>query len=200
MTALAFDYHEAAETLARRGARVDNVLAAAALGRVDLVREFVVDKKTLRPGVPLVAPGWWGVPNDAQTHVALAFVWSCKFGRTAVAECLLDLGMDPGVGDIDHMTGLHWAAGHRYLDLVERLLARGAPLEVRNTWGGTVLDSTVWFSGNQPIGYPPASPERDYPAVVETLIRAGADVNQVTPFPTGIASIDDVLRRHGRRS
>ena len=200
MTALAFDYHEAAETLARRGARVDNVLAAAALGRVDLVREFVVDKKTLRPGVPFVAPGWWGVPNDAQTHIALAFVWSCKFGRTAAAEYLLDLGMDPGVGDIDHMTGLHWAAGHRYLDLVERLLARGAPLDVRNTWGGTVLDSTVWFSGNPPIGYPPASPDRDYPAVVETLIRAGADVKEVTPFPTGNASIDDVLRRHGRRS
>ncbi len=64
MTALDFGYGDAAETLARRGARVNNVVTAAALGRLDLVRRFVVDKNTVAPGVPLVAPRWRNLPDD----------------------------------------------------------------------------------------------------------------------------------------
>jgi hypothetical protein len=56
MTALDFGYIDSAETLAKRGARVDNVVGAAALGRLDLVKRFVGDSATLAPGVPFVAP------------------------------------------------------------------------------------------------------------------------------------------------
>ena len=191
MTALAFGYRDAAEALARRGARLDNIVAAAALGRTGLVGTFVVDGRTLNHGVTFVAPRWWGLPNDAKAHIELAFVWACKFGRTAVAEVLLEKGVDPAAKDTDSMTALHWAAASGSMDVVKRLLERGAPLEVENTWGGTVLDSTVYFALHQPVA------GVNYPAVIETLIGAGANVAAVGPLPTGNKSIDDLLRRYG---
>ena len=191
MTALAFGYRDAAETLARRGARIDGVLAASALGRLDLVRQFVVDKHTLRAGVPLVKPAWMSVPPGPKAHIDLAFIWACKFARTAVAEFFLDLGVDVAVSD--DMTPLHWAAATGCLDLMAALIERGAPLEKKNVWGGTVLDSTVYFAVHQLIG------GVDYPRVLEALIAAGANVSAVTPFPTGHPVIDELLRRHGAR-
>jgi ankyrin repeat protein len=190
MTALAFGYAEAAETLARRGARVDNVLAAAALGRVDLVRRLVADGGAVGPS--LVGLYWLRLSGDANSHVERAFVWACAFGRTEVVELLLDHGVDPAVTDADAMTGLHWAAGRGHVDVVRLLTARGAPLEARNTWGGTVLDSTVYFALNDPAGW-----ERRA-AVLELLIAAGADV-RAAAYPTGNAPVDELLERHGAR-
>ena len=46
MTAFRFHYPAAAEALARRGARVDNVITAAALGRVDLVEQYGRRRRT----------------------------------------------------------------------------------------------------------------------------------------------------------
>jgi hypothetical protein len=34
-------------------------------------------------------------------------------------------------------------------------------------------------------------------AILDMLIAAGADVEEVTPFPSGVAEVDDLLRRHG---
>jgi hypothetical protein len=38
----------------------------------------------------------------------------------------------------------------------------------------------------------------NYPAVIETLIAAGADVRAVT-YPTRNKHVDEVLQRHGAR-
>ncbi|MEO5580496.1 MAG: ankyrin repeat domain-containing protein, partial [Gemmatimonadaceae bacterium] len=188
MTALAFGYGDAADTLAMLGARVDNIIAAAALGRVDLVSSFVIDARTLSPGVPLVAPRWLRLPNNPQAHIELAFVWACKLGRIAVAHLLLDRGVNPAATDADRMTGLHWAAAGGEMELMQLLLDHGAPLEVENVWGGTVLNSTLYFAFQQP------TPGVDYPAVIRTLIAAGADLSVVDPSPMGNDLIDDALR------
>jgi ankyrin repeat protein len=189
MTALAFAYREAADVLARRGARVDNVITAAGVGRVDLVRRLVVDAVTLDPDVPLAPswPHWLAMPGDAKARIELAFVWACKLARVPVAELLLDRGVDPAASDGDQMTALHWAAANGAMELIRRLVERGAPLEVENTWGGTVLDSTVHFAVHQPIK------GVDYPRVIAMLIAAGADAGAVT-VPTGNARIDELLR------
>jgi len=110
MTALAFGYPEAAETLVSRGARVDNILAAAALGRVDLVERFLAEGGGV--GRSLLSIDWLGLTDDPHEHVERAFVWACTFGKVAIVGLLLDRGIDPGVTDGDRMTGLHWAAGH----------------------------------------------------------------------------------------
>ncbi len=190
MTALAFDYIEAARALERRGARIDSVVAAAALGRLEVIRGLIVDHQTLKPGVPLVAP-WWqrSIARNAKAHLELALAWACKFGQAGVANFLLDLGVDPVSRDSDDMTALHWAAASGLGNVVSRLIASGAPLELENTWGGTVLNSTLHFAL-----YMPRSGV-DYPALVQALIEAGADVTVVDPEPSGNAAIDAVLAR-----
>jgi ankyrin repeat protein len=196
MTAISFGYPSAATALAQRGARVDNVIAAAALGRLDLVRRFVRDRATLAPGVRLMASPWSTPMDDPGAHIDQAFLAACRFGHADVIAFLLEIGVDIGVSD--DMTGLHSAAGHRYIEAVRLLLARGAPLEVRNKWGGTVLDSTVWFAMNPPIDHPHRAVDPGYIPILEALIAAGANVAEVTPFPTGNEHIDALLRRHGR--
>jgi ankyrin repeat protein len=189
MTALDFGYGDAAETLARRGARVDNIVTAAALGRLDLVRRFVVDKNTVAPGVPLIAPRWRNLPADPTLHIELALAWACKFARPDVAEFLLDAGVNPASKDGYDMTAIHWAAPNGMTRVVRRLLALGAPLEALNGWDGTVLGSTIHFAIHMPVK------GVDYPAMLEMLIAAGANVNGA--YPTGNERIDALLRRHG---
>ena len=191
MTALAFGYREAAETLMRRGAKISNVSIATALGRLDLVREMVVDRDTLARMEPLSVPYWVHIPPDAPGQIALSLVVACRFSRPDVARYLLDIGVDAGAADHQRMTALHWASATGMMDIMRELLRQGAPLEVTNEWGGTVLDSTLYFALNHPY------PGVDYPAVLETLLDAGADVRALDPRPTGSPAIDEVLRRYG---
>jgi len=109
---LAFGYRAAADTLARRGARIDHVVVAAAVGRLDLVKAWVVDANTLvKEHGPYRGPYWVHIPDDTKGQIELALVWACKFGRSDVARALLDLGVDPAAKDNDKMSALHWAAG-----------------------------------------------------------------------------------------
>ena len=132
MTALAFGYVEAAETLAGRGARIDNVIVAAALGRLDLVKSFVAGGVGVSPA--LVNIDWLALSSDPRSHLDRAMVWACAYGRTEVVQFLLAHGIGPAAADPADMTGLHWAAANGHLDVVNLLTQRGAPLEARNTW------------------------------------------------------------------
>ena len=66
---------------APRRARRRPSSTAAALGRLDQVRDMVVDAKTLKPGVPLVSTLWTKLPPDPRVHIELALAWACKFAR-----------------------------------------------------------------------------------------------------------------------
>ncbi len=180
MTALDFNYLDAAETLARRGARVDNVVTAAALGRLDLVQRFVIGRNQIAPGVPLLAPPWLRrpLPPEPKAHIEYTFVWACKFARADVAGWLLTMDPDPAATDGYEMTALHWAGANGMTATIGELLRRHAPLEAENTWGGTVLNSTLHFAVYQPVA------GVNYAAVIDTLLSAGADVT-VVDYPTG---------------
>ena len=116
MTALAFGYLEAAETLVRRGARVDNVATAAGLGRVD-------DTERLLPG-----------SDAADRHRAMAL--ASQSGHTAVVKLLLDAGEDPSRYNPDgthaHSTPLHQAALNGHGEMVRLLVDRGARLDLKD--------------------------------------------------------------------
>ena len=88
MTAFRFHYPLAAEALVRRGARVDNVVTAAALGMADLVSAFIQDDGTLRPDVPLANVRWPRLPRDPSVHLAYALTWAATWaGATWSRSC-----------------------------------------------------------------------------------------------------------------
>lgn len=123
-TALAFGYRQTAETLVNRGARVDNIAAAAGLGRL-------TDASRL-----LAAAG----PESRHRALALA----AQHGHVEIVRLLLDAGEDPSrynpEGNHGHSTPLHQAviAGHEAV--VRLLVERGARLDVKDTiYHGTPL-------------------------------------------------------------
>ncbi len=124
MTALAFGYLSVAEALARRGARIDNVAAAAGLGRLADAAQLLATADT------------------ESRHRALAL--ASQHGHSEIVRLLLDAGEDPSRynpdGNHSHSTPLHQAvlAGH---DAVVRLLVeRGARLDIKDTvYQGTPL-------------------------------------------------------------
>src|SRR6266851_5313441 len=81
MTALAFGYLNTAEALVRRGARVDNIAAAAALGRLDEARQLLA-----------------AADGDSR-HRALAL--AALHGHVELVRLLLDAGEDPNRNNPD---------------------------------------------------------------------------------------------------
>jgi ankyrin repeat protein len=138
MTALAFGYQSAAQALARRGARVDTIAAAAGLGRLADTREFLA------------------TADSESRHRALAL--AAQHGHAGVVRLLLDAGEDPSRynpdGNHSHSTPLHQAviAGH---DAVVRLLVeRGARLDIKDTiHQGTPLGWALYGGHTQIAAY-----------------------------------------------
>jgi hypothetical protein len=124
MTALAFGYLSAAEVLVRRGAPVDNIAAAAGLGRLADAAQTLA------------------TADPESRHRALAL--AAQHGHVDIVRLLLDAGEDSSRynpdGNHSHSTPLHQAvlAGH---DAVVRLLVeRGARLDIKDTiYQGTPL-------------------------------------------------------------
>ena len=71
---------------------------------------------------------------------------------------------------------------------MQLLIARGAPLELKNEYGGTVLGQTLWSAahGGDPETYLP---------IIEALLAAGAKLNDRHP-PVN-PRMDELLARHG---
>jgi ankyrin repeat protein len=117
MTALSFGFLDTARLLARRGARVDDLVAAAGLGRRD-------DAARLLPGA-----------DGACRHAALAL--AAQHGHAEVVALLLEAGEEPDrynpEGHHAHATPLHHAALAGHLDVVRLLVERGARLDLRDT-------------------------------------------------------------------
>lgn len=187
MTAFRFHYPLAADALVRCGAAVDNIITAAALGRMDLVEEYLDDQGHLRPGVRLAEGPWPRLTKDPKIHLSYALTWAATWGRTEVVERMLRKGVDPRAQD-DDAGAIHFAAAYGHLPIVRLLVRHGASLEQLNSYGGTVLSGTLWFAFNDPV------PGVDYAAVVGELLELGARPDHYPEMP---GHVDVVLA--GRR-
>jgi len=167
--ALANSCPEAAHALVERGARIDDLVAAAGVGRVDVVARLVETSSK----------------DDREN----ALIMAARYGQYDVVRLLLDRGVD--VAASDGMTALHHAAGLADLRMIRLLIERGGPLEKENAWGGTVLSSTLWFADNASAG---EFEHRDYASTLDTLIAAGA---RTDVYPDMGRHIDAVYRRAG---
>lgn len=181
--ALANGRPEAAEFLAHNGARID-LEGAAGLGRLDLVKTFFNQDGSLKS-------------NAAKAQLESGFMWACEYGRVNVVEFLLNSGFAVDT-QASGMTGLHWAVIGGHLDTIKFLLRCGAPLEVKNHYGGTVLGQATWaVTHSDPVcRWPKFDP--DWAQIIQLLIDSGARIEEAD-FPTGNGSVDAVLRRHGAR-
>ena len=114
-------------------------------------------------------------------------------------DVLLDLGVDVRAlyvegdgyyGVAKNSMALHAAAWRAQHETVQLLIARGAPVDVRDGRGRTALALAVRACVDSYWSY------RRSPKSVRALLEAGAAVNDVT-FPSGYAEVDDLLRSHG---
>jgi len=130
-TALAFGMIDAAEALAKRGARIE-LPAAAGLCRMDEVARLL----------PFA---------DAEArHRALSL--AAQHGQTQAVRLLLDAGEDPDrynpEGNHPHCTPLHQAVLGGHEAVVRLLVERGARLDIRDTiWHGTPLGWAIHGGG-----------------------------------------------------
>jgi hypothetical protein len=95
-TAITFGYTEAAEALVRSGARVDNLVFAAALGDLEAVRSYFDRAGRLRPGRARSAEriGTGGPVLEPDRLLDYALIWAAAHDRREVVEFLLERGPD----------------------------------------------------------------------------------------------------------
>lgn len=127
--ALMFGYTRAAERLALRGARVDNIVFAAGLGQTELVRQMLatgagfdnLPRRTDDRAGPFSFP----LPRDADGR-ELALIAAAMHDRLGAARALLDAGVSPDAAPFCRQTPLHFAAHLGCREVFYELLARGA--------------------------------------------------------------------------
>src|SRR5215813_12392307 len=149
--ALYWNSRNALALLLERGAKVQNLRTAAALGRTDLIEGYFNADGSLKPeagridwpfgsldsiacsnhdaaGKRMLVDGVNSWSQDRQGIVNNAFVFACMHGHIAAAELLLEKGAEINVipGGFDYAgTGLHYAALNGHRKMLEFLLLRG---------------------------------------------------------------------------
>lgn len=166
LTAVVFQYAEAADALVERGAKIDTIVTAAGLGREDLVREMVDEHGRLRPGVRLARAGVPKPRRHPRGNLEWALTCAAALGRAGVVDFLAGRGVDLAARGFAGFTALHWAAVKAHVEVVDVLLAHGAALDdTANSHHATVLACARWAAehGSATAG-----------AVIERLLAAGA--------------------------
>jgi hypothetical protein len=151
---------EAAEFLAKRGARLD-LDGAAGVGRLDVVESFFNKDGSLKA-------------TATRKQMTDGFSWACGCGRTAVVDFLLKHGMDVAASlGRSGTTGLHCAAYGGHIETVRLLLDRTAPVDaIEAEWNNTPLGWALhsWSESRTRADREP------YYQVVAMLVAAGATV------------------------
>jgi ankyrin repeat protein len=159
MLALYRGRRDLAEVVALKKKELD-IFEAAALGRIDRLRELAVE----RPGVELAVARSAVGARSADGFTALHFAGF--FGQGEAARALIAAGaaVDAVAANAMKVMPLHSAASARNLEAARCLLEHGAPVNARQA-GGWVPVHAAAQNGDR--------------AMVELLQRHGADVTLV---------------------
>lgn len=138
--ALANHAPRAAEKMIELGARPD-VLAAAALGRMHLLRSFFDNTGRLRS-----RPRRQGKEMSERDAIGLAMLYAYVRGEREAVDFLVERNGNWGIIGVNNGTALHRAAWAGDLDMVRRLVAKGADVNNReNPFRSTPM---AWASHN----------------------------------------------------
>jgi uncharacterized protein len=154
--ALYWNNQKVIHMLLRRGAAVDNLRKASALGRTDLIEGFFNSDRSLRSEAGKI--DWpFGVlqksnvncqikdelaakveqwSDDPQDIINNAFVYACMHNQIDAARLLLKRGAQINVipPGFDYSgTGLHYAALNGHRTMVEFLIQHGAQVDIKDT-------------------------------------------------------------------
>ena len=154
-----------------------SLLAAIGLGRSETVHQLLESNPQISEKLD---------ESDQQL-----LVMAGRTGNITALRIMVDLGFDIATQDSQGFSALHWAAWYGHHAAVEFLINRSAPLELKNNYGGTVIDSTVWGYANSDGCVGNCEP------ILKQLADAGADLSKISPFPSGNARVDSVLRSLG---
>lgn len=113
-----------------------------------------------------------GYFEDEPETLAEVFSAACMLGHPRAAEYLLDKGVDPSAGTRTGLNGFHYAASSGRLEVIKLLIARNVPMEVKNMYGGTVLEQALWSALNEYTD--------SHAAIIEALIEAGSYIQPGT--------------------
>jgi ankyrin repeat protein len=116
----------AAEKMIELGAKVD-LLAAAALGRMDLLRAAFGKNGTLRS-----RPRRHGKTMSERDAIGLALLFAYVRGQSESVDFLIQKDGNWSMTGVNNGTALHRAAGGGDLAMVQRLVAKGADVSDRN--------------------------------------------------------------------
>lgn len=128
---------------------------------------------------------------DADRELVAKYCWETNTNFEAV-KLMLDLGFPVAHPERAHgYTPLHNAAWAGSGDLVELLIARGHPVDIRDPgYGATPLGYALYDCLVEK-----RHPEGEFPRVVIALLEAGSPVEGVR-FPTGDTALDNILREY----
>ncbi|HXQ73088.1 MAG TPA: ankyrin repeat domain-containing protein [Pyrinomonadaceae bacterium] len=158
--------------LLERGAKVQNLRTAAALGRIDLIESYFNTDGSLKPeagqidwpfgncktiaasnhppaGKQSLSDNVNAWSQDRQGIINNAFVYACMHGHIEAAQLLLDKGAEINTvpGGFDYAgTGLHYAALNGHRAMIEFLLQHGADKTVKDTKVGSTAAGWAEFA------------------------------------------------------
>ncbi len=156
--AIGFGYTSAVEHLARCGAFVDHLTAAAALGDKSRLAGWLSEDGQFSPAALRFTCGAkeetgrfsWPPPRNPDPK-ALALVTAATHGRDEVVRWLLDVGVDPSASVSLGQTALHFAAYVGHPRVVEILLAAGARADDRERQFGRTPSEWAEETGEEAL-------------------------------------------------
>jgi ankyrin repeat protein len=131
--------------------------------------------------------------EDVDRELVAKYCWETNTNYDAV-KLMLDLGFPVAHPENSHgYTPLHNAAWQGAGDLVELLIARGHPVNIRDPrYAATPLQYALYDCLVEK-----RHPEGEFARVIQLLLEAGSSVTGVQ-YPTGDAAIDEVLHAYIR--